>query len=536
MKRFLPFLIIFAFTLWYTYPLWGFSDQMFAIHPTGDNIRSMHFYDFMGTQIQTQLLEDRDVKDFFQFDKPFSPKIRDYFPALLEVYLMAPLVWIFDWPQHWSVILTTYILIGAFGTMYLCRTLGGNNTSLVLCGILVVVLRPIWTDIANGRINAITIGFSFWALGLMLRYLQENNLGTKIILYGLTLCFGYIALCVYPPYPLLLFPFGAIYCCTKFRRELGSKIIACLWVFVPLFLCTYGELFQIHQSNTGILQCENSGCVSYRHVIRFQDLFLTNTLSYIYGGMSVVLWLGIFVGFFRKYRYIWVFSFVLISYFLLSGGNCPTYDEISLTKHLSFLEPLWCISLNIHDFRRFATVASLMLIVLLGLFYSKLSEKTVMNRFLLVFWIWIPYQVYARQLEFLHPSYWHPLNTDDPVLDVISDKGVVAIFPYDLHHQFVTVQQKKDIRLLNPYESPIQKRNPFDNWLHEIGYGRLEPYSVNSEDMERSKVVQIIFDRKRCDYAITEQSCNERFQEILRENLGPPSEYQGIWIWDLLKK
>lgn len=536
MKRFFPFLLIFLFTLWYTYPLWGYPNQMFAIHPTGDNIRSMHFYDFMGYQIQSYGIEDIEDQNFSQFDRPFSPKVREFFPAIAEVLLMAPIVWLFDWPQHWSVILTIYIAIAAFGTMYLCQTLGGNLRSLLLCGILTVVARPIWTDIANGRINSITIGFSFLAMGLMFRYLQERHLGKKIALYGMTLCFGYFSIIIYPPYPLLLFPFGLIYYVAHFRGQLIEKFWQSILVFVPLILGTFPELIEIHQSNTGILQCENSGCISYRHVMSLEDLFLTRTLSYTYGGMAAGLWVGIFAVCFRKHHYLLGFVVIIVLYSVLSGGTCPTYGDISLRTSLSFLEPLWCLALHIHDFRRLATIGCLMLIVLLSLLYTKVSQKTGIKFFQVLFLIWVPFQVQTRQHEFLQLSYWHALNRTDPILEVISDKGVVAILPYDLYHQFMNTLQKKNIRLLNPYENMVtKKRNPFDNWIHEIGYGRLEPYTFNPEDVKKSRIVQIIFDRKRCEFAIRENACNEKFQNILRDSLGPPSVYKGMWVWNIEK-
>ena len=131
---------------------------------------------------------------------------------------------------------------------------------------------------------------------------------------------------------------------------------------------------------------------------------------------------------------------------------------IFLSYNSLFLEPLWCLALHIHDFRRLATIGCLMLIVLLSLLYTKVSQKTGIKFFQVLFLIWVPFQVQTRQHEFLQLSYWHALNRTDPILEVLSEKGVVAILPYDLHHQFMNTLQKKNIRLLNPYENMVTKK------------------------------------------------------------------------------
>ena len=140
----------------------------------------------------------------------------------------------------------------------------------------------------------------------------------------MTLCFGYLSIIIYPPYPLLLFPFGLIYYVAHFRGQLIENSGKAFLVFVPLFLSTFPELIEIHQSNTGILQCENSGCISYRHVISRGPLFNTDFELYLRGYGSWTLG-RYFCSLFSETSLFAGFVVIIVLYCVLSGGTCPTY-------------------------------------------------------------------------------------------------------------------------------------------------------------------------------------------------------------------
>ncbi|MEC7988277.1 MAG: hypothetical protein VX278_24130 [Myxococcota bacterium] len=535
---YLPWLLVLIFCIWFTHPLWSHPHLFFAVHPTGDNIRSMHFYDFIGHE----LWNNEPITTFHQFDVPDSPSVREYFPAILEAYIMAPLVWLFPWPQHWPIILCASLLINAYGAMLLVRSLGGGKINMTLVGCAVITLRPIWADIANGRINSITPGYALFAFACSLLLLKHTLDGKKISSFKRSLSFvgavvfGYCAALVYPPYILLLLPFGFIILLFYIRRKpIGNLTILLVAVLFTLILSS-SELEAIKGINDTNFNCQNVGCGSERHIVRLQNLFLTAPLSLVQGGISILPWIGGLLVLVSRKRLLYVSLLaIIIVYSLLSGGPCPTWMNQSVQEQLQFLQPIWCQSSGIHDFRRYSTIVAVMLVVLSGAGLQRLLVGNYTQiPTLILCTLGLGWAAQQRQQEILDRSLWHALPQEQILSEFVSENDLIVELPYDLHYQFVSALIEKDIRRLNPYENQIDKRDPFSRWIHEIGYGRLPKDIPSREVIYGAGIDWIFFDRTRCEYAIAPKAgCQQKIVTLLTRTLGEPSEMRGLLIWKL---
>ena len=142
-KMLIP-LIVFCIGCWFTSPLWRYPHIFFGIDLKGDNIKSAHFYDFIGRNLWS---ENNETDYFSQFDATNSPLVTEYFPSIMEAQIMSPFVYLFDWPQHWSIILSASILLNAMAVLFLVYVLGGNRLAMLFSSLGMLFLRPIWVDV-----------------------------------------------------------------------------------------------------------------------------------------------------------------------------------------------------------------------------------------------------------------------------------------------------------------------------------------------------------------------------------------------------
>ena len=530
-------LIVLGIGCWFTSPLWQYPRLFFGTELKGDNIKSAHFYDFVGRNSWSK----NNASDYFsQFDATNSPLITEYFPSIIEAQIMSPFVHLFDWPQHWPIILSASIILNAMSVLLLVYVLGGNRLAMLIASVGMLFLRPIWVDIVGGRINSITPCYALFAFAFILLTLpysfqgQQRTWNVRCIGTIGAIIFGYISAMVYAPYLLLLIPFGLCFLIQYCRLRSIRDLLAPVSIIAITFGFCYTDLTTIYMFNDTKMSCLAVGCGTKEYsdssTVDINNLFLYKPQSLTISGMSIFLWCSVCFVFVVRQKWLFIsIPGLSILYGILAGGPCPSW----YASNIPLLDDIWCWSVNMHDLRRFSTIAGSMLLVVLGLGTHEMWKIIVLripiliSAFCLLF-----YMGQTRMTEILSEENWHKIPTVKVIPELVAKGDFVVELPYDQTIQYLSAMQIPDLTRLNPYQNQRYKAAPSLQWLQNLGYGNIHTPIPSKSEIAQTQLNWIFYDKSRCTHALDiKAACKETLPSTLVSILGMPDDIRGVWAW-----
>jgi hypothetical protein len=196
----------------------------------------------------------------------------------------------------------------------------------------------------------------------------------------------------------------------------------------------------------------------------------------------------------------------------------------------------------LHDFSRFAGVATLVAGVMLGVGLDALGSRS-----------WLRWAVAALGgcallghvqwvvlSERLSPTKWHdaapPATAGFLSALPEEDRGPAAELPFDRKRQFLSVIGAPEPPRLNPLrpgDNPPVRQSGVE-WVYALGFGRLQDLPVNPE-LDPTWVRWVFFDANRCTGGgVRPSACGAEVQRSLRETLGSPRTLaDGTLVWSV---
>ena len=541
------------FALWCTSPIWTHDHLLFMGKPTTDNVVTPWFYDF----VARNMAEGKTLSLLNEFDFPNPHHYSIEFPSAVDAMVFAPIAWIFAWPAQWAWTITAAIVFNTIAVATLARVIGLGTLGVNAAGMFAVLMRPLWADIIKGRMNVVTPGFAVLAMTGVLICFPYDALGNKrhpfVRIWGFVLayCMGVLSALIYPPFLLLLLPVGVVLV-WKFWRQGG--IFSPFWGVVAgglAYATIFETLWKIYYENYRTLDCADLTCPDKYNSLAMSNLALVEpiassglSLSGISGG-AWVLCVGVLLA--RRMRGQGLLLCILAGVgAFLSLGPCPASTPDTLWKHewLASIKilcnPIWCASMHMHDFARYAVVVCIVLAICSGI-----TIDALWNRFgywgksvaMIVLGYALSLTYTPLMQEILHPSKWY-YNPPNKIAKFMADKPTqtIAELPFDRSAQFLSAIQAPYVYRVNPIRpnDPPRKEERFYLWLYAVARG-IENTDVPTErDIQRSGLQWIIFDPDRCQQASTGmKGCAPWVRAHLQEVLGLPEIQDGISIWHL---
>jgi hypothetical protein len=526
------------FALWICFPMWSQHSLLFMGQPAGDNLATPWFYGFVAQEGPSALLHS--------FDVPRPIGTRSEFPSLWDARLFSPLVERLEWPQWWGIVASACVILNALSMAALARVLGCGGLATLYVGCMGALLRPVWSDIAFGRLNVALPGLAVFAFAFWLWSFPSSgrSWAARGASAGLAGLFGVLAAWVYPPFLLLLSPMALLLAWRLYPHPRG-------W-FLPLLAvgCAYGiahpELMEILRASQRSLACA-SECPDIYHRLSADRIFLFSvpdqglSLSGLSGWMLLSLPLALFrPGLGASVRQGgWLLPLLSVGalYLVLSLGPCPYVTDAQALDLTGWLRSLmawpWCFSASLHDYARLATPVGLLVIVLGGMALSSLRGR----------FRWMGAAAAAvivglasadRVEELLDPAKWHSPAPSAPAV-FLRDRpaAVVAELPFDTTVHYLSALEAPQHRWVNPLRLAGQPRSrqPFFLWLQRLGRGHETGLLPTAQQVSAADVDWVFFDSTRCRNR--KGACSALVVEELRTVLGEPSELAaGVWMWE----
>ena len=538
-----PYIGVFCFVIVLCFPFWSQPDFVFMGLISGDNIASPWFYDFVSRHAYAQ--QPIDFLVDFNYPTPIARQIE--FPNYWDALLLAPLAKFFGFPQFWGVVITVAILINAMSLAVLSRAIGGSPLGIFVAGVFGASMRPVWVDIGFGRMNAVFIGYGVMAMAFVLLSIPKakRHWGWTLVFSGLACFFGFMAAQVYPPFLVLLFPIGVVLLKTRVHRDNWKWLGGPVFILFLTYWLVADDLMAMVDSHYRQLNCIEYDCPDAYHRTAFMNFFLfsNNGLSTIgLSGYAVVLGLGsICLRHGQWWLRLSLFALLLL-YGVLALGPCPVLYEdtpIQLPSWLSvLLQPLWCWGLQLHDFARFASVFSVMIIVAISQFASSIVSYRRWLKLCCFAFVGIAGLGNSIQLslEINESRKWHPVDRPTAVpAFLLNQNGEPAVeFPYEKGLHVLSVLHAPKSPRVNPLRLSDKPKSKwvFFQWADRIGRGKKSKQVPNKEQINGSGVRWVFYEPSRCGKRF--RHCPEWVLPHLTDVLGEPVELdEGVWMWDL---
>ena len=527
---------------------------MFMGKPSADNVITPWFYDF----IARSLLDGESYRYLQEFDFPNPQHHTIEFPSVMDAVLLAPVAWIFDWPQQWAWTLTLTMLLNVIAIAALSRVIGLGRWSVAFSGMSVVLLRPLWAEMVKGRMNVLMPGLAILAMvGILMCFRRDgDNQRRKLTTRGLgillALGMGAVSALVYPPFLLMLIPIGVLLVLPFWRYSGFFSVVLPIAVAGLAYWSVFDTLWGIYYDNHRVMECAALQCPDRYNSFAISTLALWEPI-YQHGlslsGLQGAPWLLLpFVLLHRKHWWKgFGFCVIAAAYVLMSLGPCPNETPFSRLKSewveqiSPWMEPLWCASSQLHDFGRFGMITGLLLCVCGGISLDILwrfrSRFLKLCAIVLGSWIlWLSYEPLIQ--EILHPSKWHsqPRNV---VADFMKShpREVAAELPFDRSAQFLSALEAPYVWRVNPLRpnDPPRVETVFFTWLYAVAKGRKPDVSPTTDQVRRSGVQWIFFDPSRCEqHGGQIQPCAPWVREELKAILGEPEILSfGVSVWEI---
>lgn len=545
----LAYVVVTIGVLWFTAPLWQTSDRIFVGLLATDGVVTPWFYDFVARE--TAAGRDLALLEDFDFPKPLP--MGSEFPSTMDAVIAAPISWFFGWPQRWGVIQSAAVLVNALSLAILARVMGLRFLGIVAAGVCAIFMRPMWSDMMLARMNVITPGWAILAMAFSLAAFPRDVLGRRRKYWKrgaavlLASGFGAIAALVYPPFVLMVVPIGIVLA-VPFLRHGGwfGWVLPVVSAGLAYYWC-FDELWGIYSSNLRSAQCSDLTCPDQYHTVSWENMSVWSfvkgnglSLSGIQGGAWLLAPLALLH---RRWR--WgglLLILTALSMAFLSRGPCP--DDLPFMHRGAdwyapfkpYLSTFWCHAKDIHDFGRFASIASITLVLCAALAVDAVRGKIQVLMVPLLGWVL--FKTGAPLLsEILEPGRWHYMPKNIPAEFLADKRGAAVELPFDRSAQFLSAIQAPGVRRANPVRptDPPRIMNNFYMWLFAVGRGQKTSLVVSEAEVNMSGLSWVIYDRSRCNNnGSTPRACESWVLEELTEKLGEYDELDGgVMVWTL---
>ena len=539
-----------VFAMWVSSPLWMHGHILFMGKVSTDNVVTPWFYDFIARSVWN----GEDYTLLREFDYPNSHSYMIEFPSLMDAFLLAPIAWIFEWPEQWAWTLTVTLLVNVIAVASFAKVIGLGRWAVAFSGMSVALLRPFWAEMVKGRLNVLLPGLAILAIvGILLCFSkneQGERRGRSLRIFGAILAFsmGAISALVYPPFLLMLIPLGAFVTISFWRKSGFISIFLPIIIGGLAYWAVFDILWEIYFDNYRALKCADLTCPDRYNSFAWSNLALWEPVrneGLSLSGLYAAPWLLVpMVLLHPKFRWSGLgLGIVSAIYAILSLGPCPNstpfkrMDAEWITQLDPLLRPIWCSSMQLHDFGRYGMVTSLILCICGGMALDSLwrFRSSFLKMLSLGLGIWILSLSYQPLMqEMLHLSKWHAIP-NNPVADFLKDHSgeVVAELPFDRSLQFLSALETPGNLRVNPIR-PSRSSNTggvFNEWLFTLSRGERPEISPSANDMKISRVDWVFFDKSRCKGKETEP-CERWVKKELESVLGVPKTLSiGVFVW-----
>ncbi len=540
---------VLAFWWWSAWPLLLWTDELaFAGKLTTDNVVSAWFYDYASRTVRS----GGDLFLLTQLNHPRPYETAVEFPAVLDAVLAAPLGWLLGWPRQWGAAQALALLVNGLGGAVLARGLGARGVGVFVAGALAVVCRPVWKDLVMARMNAVWPGFSAAALALVLLGLRASSPGRAALAAAGAAVLGAVAAALYPPGLLLFAPLGAVLVLDALVQAPWKRSWVLLVAVGGGLALALPELRRILATRSGEAGLGELGCPDRWASLNAVDLVRlrpNGSQGLSEPALPLTAWVAAPLALLAPRRLATAGVLGLVAlWFLLSLGPCSEWAEGQAwdVSALPGVGPLareaWRFAGPLHDFSRFAGVATLLSGVLLGVGRDALGRGSggrgigaaLLGCALLGHVQWVVLS------ERLSPTKWHdaapPATADFLAALPAADRGPAAELPFDRKRQFLSLIGAPEPPRLNPLRPgdnpPV--RQPVVEWVYALGFGRLRDLPEDPP-LDPTWVRWVFFDANRCTGGgVRPSACGIEVEAALRETLGEPRSLDdGTQVWSV---
>lgn len=542
---------VLVFAAWFSSPIWRSPDRVFAGLLSTDNIVTPWFYD----HVARQLAAGNSMERMTDFDWPAPLSRMREFPGLADATLAAPLSLWLDWPAQWGATLTLAVVLNGLGMACLASAAGLGGWGVLTVGMMGVMMRPIWTDMAMGRMNVAFVGMVSLSMAFVLWSLPERSpsgrrplwrrLSAAVVAAGV----GGVGALIYPPFVLMLAPMGLLLALSPvWRGGWLSPLLPVLALGGGMWLVS-DSLLAIYQSQDHSSGCSSIGCPDIYNAVALADLMrweVEPRQGLSHAGLVGPGWLLVPLALLHSRRKMAVALMGLaVLMACMALGPCPRltvtedFPREWVTQMWPFVGGLWCASAPLHDYGRFATVSAVLLAMLSGMGIDALTQRGRLRSMLGVGMAgWVLWQMGQLVMgEILDPRKWHQPQPPASALFLQEvDPGPVVELPFDRSQQFLSVLYAPGSPRVNPIRPnphPLLTREPVIVWLFSLGWGEQPEQTVTTEQVQASGLRWVLYDTDRCVSQGQKDPCPPLVRQTLGEVLGTPAVHGNLLVWDV---
>lgn len=520
------------------WPLYGFGG-LFLQDLANDAIRAPMMH-----QLQAwQLLHGKPLDELWGWSWPRAQPVSEVMPPSVDVWLSAPLWWLLGWPGAWRAAQVGAVLVNGLGAAWLARSLGARGPGLVVAGLVSALCVTSWREILLGHPNTALPGLAAAALAAFLDALRGG--WGRVVVAALL---GAAAASLFPPWLVLLTPPALSWAWE--RRGEGAPLRGAAALCGGILLATPVLLAMGGMRAGKGLEDFADHCPTAGMVVLGQDLARLGPPAWtgeVAPWMAAGAWLGLAAPLLLGRRggallpaLLWAGLLAL-----LSLGPCPAWGPALGTEPTPGFAALGVVVGVLNNLGRGLAVSQLLLGLALGLALDAGWEARGARRAAAVALVGLALAGAAWPLrgELLDGRHYKrvPQSAQAAFLAEQApgasggEPVVIADLPYDQAGQFVVALQTLGVARVNPPTpfTPRDRRDPFVNWLHDLGEGRI-PGAPTAAQAAASGVRWVFHDRSRCapPHMRSDAPCAAAVRAALTRLLGPPRELDGdVVVW-----
>ena len=546
LRRLLPWALVLGLALWLGAPFLGADDRLFGGF-TGDRIKSQWYYDYVARVV----IGERSPWWLEDFNFP-EPALRGrQFPALADALLAAPAGILLDWPRQWGAVQLMVLVGNGLGFAALARALGAGGLGLTLSGVLGVGFLPMWRELQLGRLNSAWPGLVALGLAVVLHATRPDG-GSLLRRAPWVLpiaLLGALAGVIYPPFLLMLAPFGGVALLPHLRRKsLWGWGVVLVGICLAIGLA-WPDLVLLRRVPRSVDLLAEGECPRPENVLPLGRWLVTRLplgQFPVQAAVGLFTWVGAPLALAAPGRRLLVFTGLLSMLFfaLLGLGACPSWLDgqplVSLEGDLAGLARSAATRLaQVHDHSRFGVMAALIGAVLTGIGVDAIGQRGRPGRLIAALLAlslgggaaWQGWRLVMQG------DLWSavPRSASAAVIRTLAPSPLIEL-PFNPSWRFISALQAPGPRRVNPLDDinrPPQ-RDPAAAWLYELGHGTVgEPPQLAAFD--RSEVRWALWEQGRCTSPQTlAAACDAAVLAALRATLGQPEIREGgVLLWDL---
>ena len=514
---------------------WADTNRVFAEGLSGDTLMSSYYYQIFANSYESGF----PVHKLEAFDHPSPHNIQNQFPSTFDAQLLSPIMALASWPSNWAYIHVFILCLCWVSWIFFGWSLGCRGWLLAALGVQGLLFRPMWTQFLLGRYNLVFSPVLLLSMAFLLSSQRKNIQGgenprfIRFISYLLFVPVSLWGFLLYPPFALMLVPFGVyiVVCSTRINKNSHWRIAAIICIVITLIFPFVQSILSSQSSNIG--QCDTSLCPVPATVLTWnriqpigQDISLPN--------LSVARenwWLiGVSLLFIRSWRHLFILLFP-IGFIVFAMGPCP---DIPIGK--SHIESIWdtfpflhCTITYVHDLSRLGMVG----LLLIPFCFILCTKRNLITTFLFI--LITSHLLWRSQFEIGDSPYWWNTNGKNSIISHVEEyqPSVIVELPFDQSQQFVSAIHYPNIARINPWT--LNAKPPLnDESLHfifEVGYERSIKSTPTKEGFIGLGLNYIYFDKQRCR---TSKACRDVPEKYMNPILGKPLVLDdGSFVWSI---